>query len=84
MAPAVAIQSIRKCPAMVAMDAPSISFKRHGMLASTRDKFDQQLMTDVTIVVGARSWGVHRADLSMASPVLRFAFEMEVNTGVYE
>lgn len=81
LVPVVAIQSIRRQPAPVAMDEPGISFLRNGLLANTKKKFHMQLMTDATIVVGHRSWGVHRADLSMESPLFRTAFECQPNQG---
>lgn len=72
------VQLVSPCPASLpAVDCGEVSFARHGMTWKSKEKFRRQLMTDATVMVGSRSWEVHRADLSMESPVLKDAFEFE-------
>ena len=84
LAPVDLIQTIRPRPAPHTPDEPATITKldQYGLSARLKEKFRSQLMTDATIAVGTRSWGVHRADLAAESPVLRNALESEPNQGM--
>ena len=79
------IQTFRQRPAPRQKDEPATITKldQYGLSSRLKEKFRSKLMTDATIVVGTRSWGVHRADLASESPIFKSAFESEANQGTF-
>ena len=78
--PELSIQTLRRRPQSRPSNEPHNSYLRHNF--SAKAKFRRQLMTDATIVVANRSWGVHRAELALDSPIIEALFETETDKGL--